>query len=154
MDFFYVAIYKLKLNINKRRGMIGDGKIIFRRVSVKAFNRAARLTDYKNVIDCVFEGLIVILGRISPRKTIVISNAFFGILNSDIVRVAITVFQQILYGFGSVICVQVTDENGRAVIFFAVFFDFVYEQMNLVFSCFVGAELILRITEGLAFLRR
>ena len=83
--------------------MIGDREIIFRRVSIKAFDRTVRLTDYKNMVDCFFKRMIVILGDISPREAIMISNAFFRVFNGNIVRMAITVFQKKLDGLGLVI---------------------------------------------------
>ena len=130
--------------------MIGNRKIIIGGISLKPFYRSFVFANHEDVINCVFKGTVVIFRCITPSEAIVITNTFFGIFRCDVVSVAEVVFQKVLRCFREVIRIQIADENGRALIFRAVFFNLFREQSNLKFSCFIGTEQVLCVSEDLS----
>ena len=134
--------------------MVGDRKIKIWRITFKALDCAFIFSDDENVVNGFFKRMIVISCCVAPREAIVVTDFFFGIFRCDIVCVAEPVSQKILYRFGIVIGIQIAYENGRALIFFAVFFDLIRKQGYLKFSCFIGACLQFRVSKCFGILGR
>ena len=67
--------------------MVGNREIIIGRIALKALDRSIWRSDNINVINGGFKASVIIIGLISVRKAVMISDRFFRVLRCYIVSV-------------------------------------------------------------------
>ena len=122
--------------------MVGEREVIIGRETLEAADKAFFRTGYQNVVNGRRERFVIIIGFKARWEAIMVSHRFIRILNGDIVRVLISVCERVLNGKGFIVGVEVTDDDGGAVIFGTVFCHLFHNDVELILTSFIGIGLI------------